>query len=48
MSEKDLLNIRTALIISLSAMVLLILWRRLRQYILTKDMPAPLHAELLE
>lgn len=47
MSEKDLLNIRTALIVSLSAMVLLILWRRLRQYILTKDMPAPLYAELL-
>lgn len=47
MSEKDLLNVRTALIISLSAMVLLILWRRLRQYILSKDMPAPLHAELL-
>ena len=47
MSEKDLLNLRTALIVSLSAMVLLILWRRLRQYVLTKDMPAPLHAELL-
>ncbi|MBX2971660.1 MAG: hypothetical protein KF797_01020 [Flavobacteriales bacterium] len=47
MSEKDLLNIRTALIVTLSALLLLILWRRLRQYILTKDMPAPLHAELL-
>lgn len=47
MSEKDLLNVRTALIISLSALVLVILWKRLRQHILNKDMPAPLHAELL-
>jgi len=47
MSEKDLLNVRTALIVSLSVLVLLILWRRLRQHILAKDMPAPLHAELL-
>ena len=47
MSEKDLLNIRTALIVSLSVLALLIMWRRLRQHILTKDMPAPLHAELL-
>lgn len=46
-SEKDLLNVRTALIVSLSVLVLVILWKRLRQYILTKDMPAPLHAELI-
>lgn len=46
MSEKDLLNVRTALIVSLAAMVLLILWKRLRQHILLKDTPVPLHAEL--
>lgn len=46
-SEKDLLNVRTALIVSLSVLVLVILWRRLRQHILTKDTPAPLHAELV-
>lgn len=47
MSEQDLLNVRTALIVTLSALVLLILWRRLRQHILSKDMPAPSYAELV-
>ena len=47
MSEQDLLNVRTALIVTLSALVLLILWRRLRQHILAKDMPAPAYAELI-
>lgn len=48
MSEKDLLNVRTALLITLSVLVVAMLWRRFRQYVLAKDMPAPLHAELLE
>lgn len=47
MSEKDLLNVRTALLITLSVLVVVILWRRFRQRVVANDMPAPLHAELL-
>ncbi len=47
MNEKDLLNVRTALLITLSVLVVVILWRRFRQRVLANDMPAPLHAELL-
>ena len=45
--ENDLLNIRTALLITLSILLVVILWRRFRQRVLANDMPAPLHAELL-
>ena len=41
MSEKDLLNIRTALIVSLSVLALLILWRRLRQPTALDPPPPP-------
>ena len=44
--EKELLNVRTALLITLSVLLVVILWRRFRQRVLAKDMPAPLHAEL--
>ncbi|MBL7951008.1 MAG: hypothetical protein JNM62_04755 [Flavobacteriales bacterium] len=47
MSEKDILNVRTALLITLSVLVVVILWRRFRQRVLAEDMPAPPHAELL-
>lgn len=47
MSEKDILNVRTALLVTLSVLLLVILWRRFRQRVLAEDMPAPLHAELL-
>lgn len=47
MSEKDLLNVRTALLITLSVLLVAILWRRFRQRVLANDMPAALHAELL-
>jgi hypothetical protein len=44
---QDLENLRTALIITLSVLVLVLAFRRFKQYVLAKDMPAPLHAELL-
>jgi MFS superfamily sulfate permease-like transporter len=43
----DLHTIRTALIISLSVLVIAILWRRLGRRVMRKDLPAVLHAELL-
>lgn len=48
MSGNDLLNVRTALLITLSILLVVILWRRFRQRVVANDMPAPLHAELLD
>jgi hypothetical protein len=47
MGANDVLNLRTALLITLSILLVLVLWRRLRLNVLAKDMPAPQHAELL-
>jgi len=44
---QDLENIRTALIITLSILVLVLAFRRLKRHVLAKDMPAPLHAEVV-
>lgn len=45
--EMDIQNIRTALIVTLSVLLVVVLWRRLKRSVLAKDMPAPLHAELI-
>lgn len=44
----DILLLRNALIGTLSILLLVVLLRRFRQYVLRRDVPAPLHAELLE
>ena len=46
-SENDLLHVRTALLITLSILLVAVLWKRLRLHVLHRDMPAPLHAEVL-
>lgn len=43
----ELDNIRTALIITLSVLLVLVVWRRFKRNVVAKDMPAPLHAELI-
>lgn len=43
----DLTILRTALLITLSILLVVVVFRRLRQYVLSKDMPAINHAELL-
>ena len=43
----DLDLLRNALLITLSILVLVLLFRRFRQRVLARDMPAPRHAELL-
>lgn len=43
----DLVDIRTALIISLSITVVVLAWKRFRDHVRAKDLPAPLHAELI-
>ncbi len=43
----DLNSIRTALIITLSIAVVVLLWRRFRRSVMARDMPAVLHAELV-
>jgi hypothetical protein len=47
MDHPDLLNLRTALLITLSILLVAVLWRKFRLRVLANDMPAPLHAELL-
>ena len=44
----DLDLLRNALLITLSILVLVLLFRRFRQRVLLRDMPAPRHAELLD
>lgn len=43
----DLENIRTALIITLSILAVVVALRKFKRSVLAKDMPAVLHAELL-
>ncbi len=40
-------NLRTALLITLSVLLVIVLFQRFRRRVLARDMPAPLHAELL-
>ncbi len=44
----DLENIRTALIITLSILAIVVALRKFKRSVLAKDMPAPLHAELVD
>ena len=44
----DLDLLRNVLLITLSILVLALLFRRFRQRVLAREMPAPRHAELLE
>jgi len=43
----DIENIRTALVVTLSILLVAVLWRRFKRGVLARDMPAPLHAELI-
>lgn len=45
--DGDIQNLRTALIITLSILVVLVAWRRFKRKVVANDMPAPSHAELL-
>jgi len=47
MDASDLLTLRTALLITLSILLVALLWRRFKRNVVANDMPAPLHAELL-
>ncbi|MFT3885588.1 MAG: hypothetical protein QM724_09200 [Flavobacteriales bacterium] len=40
-------NIRIALLISLSILLVAVLYKRFKQYVMVRDLPAPLHAELV-
>ncbi|HEX2617032.1 MAG TPA: hypothetical protein VHL57_05775 [Flavobacteriales bacterium] len=40
-------NLRYALLISLSILLLVVLYRRFKRYVMMRDLPAPLHAELV-
>lgn len=42
----DLTTLRTALLITLSILLVVVLWQRFRRKVLANDLPAPLHAEL--
>lgn len=43
----DLIALRTALLITLTILLVVVAYRRFRQYVLRKHVPVPLHAELL-
>ena len=45
--EIDQGNLRTALIITLSILLVAVLWRRFKRKVVATEMPAPLHAELI-
>ncbi len=47
MDASDLLTLRTALLITLSILLVAVIWRRFKRKVVANDMPAPLHAELL-
>ncbi len=47
MSDVDLITLRTALLITLSILLVVLAFRRFRQWVLVKDLPAINHAELL-
>lgn len=40
-------RLRLTLLISLSLLALVLLWRRFRQRVMARDLPAPAHAELI-
>ncbi|MBK8227206.1 MAG: hypothetical protein IPK70_08515 [Flavobacteriales bacterium] len=42
----ELVTLRTALLITLSILLVVVLWQRFRRKVLASDLPAPLHAEL--
>ncbi|MBL0126865.1 MAG: hypothetical protein IPP83_05275 [Flavobacteriales bacterium] len=44
----DLLTIRTALLITLPIMLVVVLWRRFKHNVIARDLPAPQHLELLQ
>lgn len=44
---EELQSIRTALIITLSVLLVLVLWRRFKRSVVARDLPKPLHAELV-
>ncbi|MEZ4740162.1 MAG: hypothetical protein R2818_12615 [Flavobacteriales bacterium] len=46
METPDLITLRTALLITLSILLVLVLLRRFRKQVLATDVPAPAHAEL--
>ena len=46
MFDVDLLTLRTALLITLSILLVLVMAKKFKRNVLAKDMPAPLHAEL--
>lgn len=43
----DLVTLRTALLISLSVVLILVLFQRFRRKVMATELPAPMHAELL-
>ena len=47
MDASDLLTLRTALLITLSILLVAVVWRRFKRKVMANDMPAPMHAELL-
>jgi len=47
MFDADLLTLRTALLVTLSILLVLVLAKKFKRNVLAKDMPAPLHAELI-
>lgn len=47
MNASDLLTLRTALLITLSILLVAMLWRRFKRQVVANDMPAPMHAELV-
>lgn len=47
MNANDLLTLRTALLITLSILLVAVLWRRFKRRVVANDMPAPMHAELV-
>ena len=47
MFDLDLLTLRTALLITLSILLVLVVAKKFKRNVLAKDMPAPLHAELI-
>lgn len=44
----DLITLRTALLITLSILLVIVMWQRFRRSVMAKDLPAPQHAELIK
>jgi hypothetical protein len=43
----DLITLRTVLLITLSILLVVVLWQRFRRKVIATDMPMPRHAELI-